>query len=65
MRFRHQLLAAAPAVGLGFTIGHGVTLLDAPSPWPELTTLAVAVIAAHFLNGLLGALLTHRAAHRG
>lgn len=65
MRFQHQLAAAIPAVIAGLTVGRVVASLDAPSPWPQLSALAVTLTAAYVLDGLISTLLAHRAATRG
>lgn len=65
MRFFYELAAAVPAVGAGLSIGHVVASLDAPAPWPQLTALAVTLIAVYVLDNLISTLIAHRAARRG
>jgi hypothetical protein len=65
MRFRYQLVASIPAVTVGLTVGHVAASLDAPSPWPEFSALAVTVVLAYFLDRLAKDLLAYRTASRG
>lgn len=65
MRFLYELATAVPAVGAGLSVGHVVASLDAPSPWPQITALAMTLLAAYVLDNLISTLLAHRAARRG
>lgn len=65
MRFLYELVAAVPALGAGLSIGHVVASLDAPNPAPQLTALAVTLLAAFVFDNLISTLIAHPAARRG
>lgn len=65
MRLPYELAAAAPAVGAGLTVGHGVDALGAPNPWPQLAFFVAMLLAALALDRLIDPIRVYRAASRG
>jgi xanthosine utilization system XapX-like protein len=65
MRFLAELASSIPALIAGVTVGRVVASLDAPSPYPLLAAIAVALAAVYVLDSLISTLLAHRAARRG
>ncbi|MFD9464350.1 hypothetical protein [Streptomyces sp. NPDC060027] len=65
MRILTQLGTALAALVAGISAGRVAVSLDAPTPWPLITAVTVAVLAIYVLDGLVDTLHAHRAARRG